>query len=124
VGYANPAGLMAQLGISIDANFQMPYVIRVWAIRDIVIALLVVLSDRTMIKTLLLACMAIDMTDVLSAYWSGLDGLFDPVETRSLQLTAIAALIPESLALLLLIRKSDVSMPSKSAVESTTMHKN
>jgi hypothetical protein len=45
VGYINPLWLMAQLHIPIDANIQMPYVIRVWAIRDIVLAILVVIAE-------------------------------------------------------------------------------
>jgi hypothetical protein len=95
--------LMAQLHIPIDANIQMPYVIRVWAIRDIVLAILVVIADRQTVMTLLLACIAIDTTDVISAHLGGIAGLFDASETRSLQLTAIAALIPETIALVLLV---------------------
>ncbi len=103
VGYIDPLWLMAQLNISIDANIQMPYIIRVWAIRDIVLAILVVIADRQTVRMLLLACMAIDATDVISAHLGGVAGLFNASETRSLQLTAIAALIPETLALVLLV---------------------
>jgi hypothetical protein len=103
VGYINPLWLMAQLHIPIDANIQMPYVIRVWAIRDIVLAILVVIADRQTVMMLLLACIAIDATDVISAHLGGIAGLFDASETRSLQLTAIAALIPETIALVLLV---------------------
>jgi hypothetical protein len=71
VGYVNPLWLMAQLNVPIKANIQMPYIIRVWAIRDIVLAILVVIADRQMVMTLLLACIAIDATDVISAYLSG-----------------------------------------------------
>jgi hypothetical protein len=108
VGYADPLWLMAQLNIPIDANIQMPYIIRVWAIRDIVLAILVAIADRSTVKTLLLACIAIDATDVISAYLSGAAGLFDVSETRSLQLTAIAALVPESIAFALLTTSKTV----------------
>jgi hypothetical protein len=101
-GYADPSWLMAQLNIPIDANIQMPYIIRVWAIRDIVLAILVAIADRSTVKTLLLACIAIDATDVISAHLSGAAGLFNASETWSLKLTAIAALVPESIALVLL----------------------
>jgi hypothetical protein len=103
VGYVDPLWLMAQLNIPIDANIQMPYIIRVWAIRDIVLAILVVIADRQTVMTLLLACIAIDTTDVISAHLGGAAGLFNTSDTRSLQLTAIAALIPETIALVLLI---------------------
>jgi hypothetical protein len=103
VGYVDPLWLMAQLNIPIDSNIQMPYIIRVWAIRDIVLAIIVAIADRQTVKTLLLACIAIDTTDVISAYLGGAAGLFDAADTRSLQLAAIAALIPETIALGLLV---------------------
>jgi hypothetical protein len=54
------------------------------------------------VKTLLLACIVIDATDVVSAHLSGAAGLFSASETWSLKLTAIAALVPELTALVLL----------------------
>ena len=108
IGYADPAWLMEQMGMPIDSNIQMPYLVRVWAVRDIVIAVVIVFSDRSMVKTLLLACVAIDVTDIFSAHLSGLAGLFNASEIWSLKLTAIAALIPEVIALTLLaIHKTD-----------------
>jgi hypothetical protein len=103
VGYIDPLWLMTQLNIPTGFNIQMPYIIRVWAIRDIVLAILVAVADRHTVKALLLACIAIDATDVVSAHLSGVAGLFNAAETRSLQLTAIAALIPETIALALLV---------------------
>jgi hypothetical protein len=103
IGYAEPHWLMEQLGAPRAVNLQMPYTIRVWAIRDIVLAVLVAAANKNAIKPLLLACMAIDMTDILSAHISGAAGLFDAAHTGSLKLTAIAALIPESVALALIL---------------------
>ena len=102
VGYGNPYWLMEQLSIPIDSNVQMPYVIRVWAIRDIVLAVLVACANKNNVKTLLFACIVIDCTDILSAHLSGAAGLFDIAETWSLKLTAISALVPELIALVLL----------------------
>ncbi|KAM3111206.1 hypothetical protein [Phormidesmis sp. 146-33] len=108
VGYADPQWLMEQLNIPIDLNIQMPYIIRVWAVRDIVLAAIVAFADRSTVKTLLWACLAIDMTDIVSAHLSNAAGLFNASETWSLKLTAIAALVPELAALVLLtIRKTD-----------------
>lgn len=108
VGYADPLWLMEQLSIPIDSNIQMPYIIRVWAIRDIVLAVIVAFANRSTVQTLLLACVAIDATDIMSAHLSGVAGLFNASETWSLKLTAIAALVPELMALILLtIRKTD-----------------
>lgn len=111
VGYADPHWLMEQLHISLTSNIQMPYTIRVWAIRDVVLAVLVASANKSTVKTLLLACVAIDVTDIVSAHLSGTAGLFNAAETRSLKLTAIAALVPELTALLLLtVRKTQKNL--------------
>jgi hypothetical protein len=102
IGYVDPHWLMKQLSIPLNSNVQMPYIIRVWAIRDIVLAVLVAAANRSNLKTLLLACVVIDMTDIVSAHLSGLEGLFNAAETWSLKLTAIAALVPELMALALI----------------------
>jgi hypothetical protein len=108
IGYTDPVWLMEQMNMSIDSNIQMPYLVRVWAVRDIVLAVIVAFADRSVVRTLLFACIAIDATDILSAHLSGLAGLFNASETWSLKLTAIAALIPEAIALALLgIQKID-----------------
>ncbi len=116
VGYVDPLWLMTQLNIPMDSNIQMPYIIRVWAIRDIVLAIVVAIADRYTVKALLLACIAIDTTDVISAHLSGVAGLFNASETRSLQLAAIAALVPETIALVLLVaqKRSEQIKVSKS----------
>lgn len=113
VGYANPHWLMEQFNFPIDSNIQMPYMVRVWAIRDIMLAVIVAFANRSTIKTLLLACIAIDATDIVSAHLGGAAGLFHTSETWALKLTAIAALIPEITALILL----DVGKTSESIVK-------
>jgi hypothetical protein len=104
-GYAAPEALMAELGAPPDANPQMPYIVRVWAVRDMVLALLVLAARPAWLQPLLIACIAIDATDIASAWLSGRAGLFDAAETLGLMTTAIAALVPETLALLLLRRR-------------------
>jgi hypothetical protein len=103
-GYVEPVLLMEQLAAPQATNIQMPYIIRVWAIRDIVIAVLVAISGKNTIKTLLAACIAIDLTDMVSAQLSNASGLFNAADTLSLQVTVIGALIPEIIALILIIR--------------------
>lgn len=109
-GYAAPQWLMEEIGLSPAANPQMPYAIRAWAIRDLIIAALVVLADRHAVKALLLGCVAIDATDIISAYSSGTAGLFGTADGWLLKLTAtaIAALLLELGALTLMsIAKQD-----------------
>ncbi len=121
VGYADPHWLMEQLNIPINSNVQMPYVIRVWSIRDIVLAVLVAFANKSSLKTLLLACIAIDITDIVSAHLSGAAGLFNTADTWSLKLTAIAALVPELTALVLLtVRKTQEQIDTqKKQIESS-----
>lgn len=104
LGYANPHWFMEELGISLSSNLQMPYAIRIWAIRDIILPVLVVLADKMTVRTLLLGCIAIDFTDIISAYLSGAEGLFGTADGWLLKLTstAIAALLLELAALALL----------------------
>ncbi|MFM2312181.1 MAG: hypothetical protein RLZZ04_1457 [Cyanobacteriota bacterium] len=103
-GYAAPHLLMAETGISLPFNLQMPYAIRAWAIRDMAIALLVVLADKTQVKMLLIACVVIDFTDIISAYLSLKEGVFNTADVGLIQLTstAIAALILELVAIALI----------------------
>jgi hypothetical protein len=105
VGYANPHWFMSEIGLALSSNPQMPYAIRAWAIRDMVIAILVAFADRQMIKPLLIACVTIDCTDIISAYLSGVEGLFGGGDGWLLKLTstAIAALCLEIGALVLML---------------------
>lgn len=82
----------------------MPYAIRAWAIRDLVLAVLVVLASNRNVNMLLIGCVAIDFTDIISAYLSGLAGLFGTADgwLSKLTSTAIAALVLELGALLLI----------------------
>jgi hypothetical protein len=103
-GYLNPPMFMDEIGLALSANPQMPYAIRAWAIRDMVLAGLVVCADKTTVKLLLAGCIAIDVADIVSAYLSGVAGLFGTADGWLLKLTstAIAALLLECAALILL----------------------
>jgi hypothetical protein len=123
-GYANPHWFMEEIGISLSSNPQMPYATRAWAIRDIVISVLVALADKTTVKMLLAGCVAIDFTDIVSAYLSGVAGLFGTEDGWLLKLTstAIAALILELGALILLSIRRGEGSENKSAGSSATTH--
>lgn len=123
-GYANPHWFMEEIGISLSSNPQMPYAIRAWAIRDIVISMLVALADKTTVQVLLAGCVAIDFTDIVSAYLSGVAGLFGAEDGWLLKLTstAIAALILELAALILLSVRRKEESENNSAGSSATIH--
>jgi hypothetical protein len=121
-GYVDPPWFMEEIGISLSSNPQMPYAIRAWAIRDMVISVLVVFADKTNVKILLAGCIAIDFTDIISAYLSGLEGLFGTTDGWLLKLTAtaIAALLLEAGALILLAI-SRKELTEKKTAESSAM---
>ncbi|KOP24792.1 hypothetical protein AMR41_19440 [Hapalosiphon sp. MRB220] len=123
-GYADPHWFMEEIGISLSSNPQMPYAIRAWAIRDIVISVLVALSNKTAVKMLLAGCVAIDFTDIVSAYLSGAAGLFGTADGWLLKLTstAIAALLLEIGALILLYIPRKEGTENKPAGSSATIH--
>lgn len=116
-GYLDPVWLLEELGAPAASNVQAPYVARVWAIRDIVLAVLVLAARRHTIRPLLLACIAIDLTDILTALLSGAEGLFESAQVVSLTLTAVAALVPEVAALALIVCRDSwrSSAPSTSS---------
>ncbi|KJH71690.1 hypothetical protein [Aliterella atlantica] len=121
-GYANPHWFMEEIGISLSSNPQMPYAIRAWAIRDMIISVLVALADKTTVKMLLAGCVAIDSTDIVSAYLSGVAGLFGTEDGWLLKLTstAVAALLLELGALILLSIRRQEGFENKSAESSAT----
>lgn len=100
--YLAPTFIMEQLGAAPEMNPQMPYVVRVWAVRDLVLTVLVLRLQGAQRATLLLACVAVDCTDVLSAALAGLSGAHSAAQSVNLSLTAFAALVPEVVALALL----------------------
>jgi hypothetical protein len=110
-GYVDPLRFMHEIGIPLTAEAQMSFAIRSWAIRDMAIAGLVVVANPTTIRPLLVMCVAIDCTDILSAALTG-------TATRwvlQLVVAVIAALLPELIALILLSLQKDlaVSQPAK-----------
>ena len=107
--YAAPEAMMAELGAPVAANLQASYIVRVWAVRDMVIALLVLLARPAWLPALLVGCIAIDCTDIVSAWLSGRAGQFNPADTLGLMGTAVAALVPETIALLLLRRRGSAA---------------
>ncbi len=104
IGYVDPHWFMEEIGISLSSNPQMPYAIRAWAIRDIVLSVLVAFANRTTVRTLLIGFVVIDTADIVSAYLSGVAGLFGEEDGWLFKLTstAVAALFLELGALVFL----------------------
>ena len=75
--------------------------------------MLVASARPATIVPLLTAGIVIDPTDILSAWLAGRAGLSDAAETWSLMTTAIAALVPETLALLLILCRQWQNSPSR-----------
>ena len=103
--WVDPPSLLAGLGAPPEANPQAPYIVRVWAIRDMVLAVLVIAARPQAIVPLLLGCIVIDSSDLLSAWLGDQAGLFARPDTIALSATAVAALGPEIVALGLIHRR-------------------
>ena len=102
LGYAVPEVTLEALGAPVADNPQAPYVVRVWAVRDMVLAVLLLAARPAMLVPLLIGCIVIDATDIVSALLSGRAGQFSHDQTLGLVMTAVAALLPESIALALI----------------------
>ncbi len=101
-GYLFPEFLIKEFGADPELNSKMSYIIRVWAIRDIVIGVLVIFSKPRYIIALLIDCFCIDSFDILSAILNHLSTNTSLSDTAGLIFTAVVALIPESLAIFLI----------------------
>lgn len=108
--YVASAAMMEAFGMTELRNDAMLYFIRAWAARDAVIALLVLTASRSHLKPLLIGCIAIDVADLASVTALRLSGGFFVGEHYLAQLGAIlGALIPEAVALLLILRAGRAS---------------
>lgn len=70
----------------------------------LVVAAALILTAPVSVVTLLIGCIVIDSFDILTAILSGMSGAYDTGETIGLMTTAILALIPEGVALFLILR--------------------
>jgi hypothetical protein len=104
--YVDPVSVLASYGALPEENVQGSYLLRVWAARDIVVSVLVLLSRQSTIKLLLWACVAIEMTDLLSTQLASAAGLFNSTNILALALTVGLALVPEAIALFLIVKRT------------------
>ena len=80
------------------------YLVRVWGGRDVVIAVLVAAAGRAYLKPLLIACIAIECSDFLAASLAHSAGIFSTDQLLAQYATVLAAFVPETIALALIIR--------------------
>lgn len=113
IGYINPVFLINEFGADPSINIKMSYIIRVWAIRDIVLAIIVICATPKYILPLLIGCFVIDSFDILSALLNHFSTNMTLSDTLGLVSTAIVALIPETIAFLLILKKQTYSKQFK-----------
>lgn len=116
IGYLNPVFLINEFGADPSINIKMSYIIRVWAIRDIVLAVIIISATPKYILPLLIGCFVIDSFDILSAMLNYFSTDTSVSDTIGLVSTAIAALIPETLAVLLIFKSQAVNYKQKKIV--------
>ncbi len=98
-GFFAPQFVMRELGAPPELNPHMPYVVRVWAIRDIVLAGFLMSERHRRAVVALLLVAIIDAVDVISAGLAALEGPYDAPTALGLAGVAIAFLIPELVAI-------------------------
>lgn len=98
-GFIAPHFVMRELGAPPELNPHMPYVVRVWAIRDIVLAGFLIHERHRRAFTALALVAIIDAVDIISAGLAALEGPYEPMTAVGLAGIAIAVLIPELLAM-------------------------
>jgi hypothetical protein len=102
--YLFPAAAFEAFGTPQAADSVANYLVRVWGGRDVVIAVLVATASRSYLKPLLVACVAIDSSDFLAATLAHSAGIFSTDQLLAQYATVLAALVPETIALALIIR--------------------
>lgn len=105
VGYASPDWLSENLGAPPEQNPKLGYVVRVWAARDIALAAITLAAPATHTVRLLRLLIAVDVADIASAQISRRRGDVSDQDARSLTFTAIAAIIPQAIALASIARQ-------------------
>lgn len=98
-GYLAPQTALALYGLDAEPGTAIEYLARVWGVRDVILALLVATADRSYLKTLIWACIAIEFSDIFAACKGYVDGYFTYDHLVGQLLTVGVALVPESLAL-------------------------
>ena len=105
LGYFFPAFSTQIYGFDFEPQDPVWYFVRVWAGRDMIISLLVLTSRRDYLVPLLVACIGVEISDLVSSYLAYQSGALDADHYVAQLWTIIApALAPETLALLLILR--------------------
>jgi len=102
--YLFPAAAFDAFSTPQEPNSIANYLVRVWGGRDVVIALLVATAGRAYLKPLLMACMAIECSDFLAASLAHSAGIFSTDQLLGQYATVLAAFVPETIALALIVR--------------------
>ena len=102
--YLFPAEAFDAFGTPQAADSIATYLVRVWGGRDVVIAVLVAAAGRAYLKPLLIACIAIECSDFLAASLAHSAGIFSTDQLLAQYATVLAAFVPETIALALIIR--------------------
>ena len=105
IAWINPEFIMLEFGFPKDTNTQAVYLGHIWASRDIVLSILVLyflIKDKKVLINIVVACIAIDFFDIISAHLGFVEGIFNQKDSWNLQLTAIFALVPETIAIIIL----------------------
>lgn len=102
--YLSPTAAFDGFGMTQEPTSVANYLVRVWAGRDVVIALLVLTARAVYLKRLLIGCIAIECSDFAAATLAHTSGIFTMDQLMAQYATIIAAFVPEAIALALIFR--------------------
>ncbi|MEL6186186.1 MAG: hypothetical protein AAFU79_16290 [Myxococcota bacterium] len=118
-GLLAPEWTMSEMGVSPEDNPQAGVIVRVWAIRDLVLSGLVLALYRESLRSLLVGCVIIDVVDAANAWGAYVQGGLEGEATLALLAAAGLALVPEMAALMLSDKPSNSAQEAGFSVTST-----
>jgi hypothetical protein len=114
--YIAPEAAFSAFSLPHDPNSPIVYFVRLWAGRDVMIALLILFTPRAHLRAMLYFCIGVELFDFTGAYLGFKAGFFTFQNFIDQVLTVCLAFIPETIALALMVRqdKRDAQLQSVS----------
>lgn len=103
--YFFPSEALSAFNVDLGQSGHGLYMLMVFGMRDIMIVVMILLAPRDYVKTLILCCIGIEISDFAAATLIYLDGAFTQEQWLGQLGAVFGALIPETIALALAYRE-------------------
>jgi hypothetical protein len=108
--YFFPETTLALYDLPAAGKTPLVYFIQVWAVRDMVLAVLVAFAARDHLLPLVSACIVIEVSDAVSALRGYHLGIFQSDDLMAQLVTVGVAFIPEFIAVCLILRQRHLAV--------------